>query len=54
MNISTEGPHQVDFLVPFNNAAPVEGVAQLMSFPVLFDGTFLFLSLRGPNIVWLH
>lgn len=54
MNISTEGTHQVDFLVPFNNAVPVEGVPQLMPFPVLFDGTFLLMSLRGPNIVRLH
>lgn len=27
MNISTEDPHQVDFLVPFKNAVPVEGAS---------------------------
>ncbi|KAK8450300.1 hypothetical protein SEVIR_6G001600v4 [Setaria viridis] len=27
INISTEGPHQVDFLVPFKNAVPVEGAS---------------------------
>ncbi|GJN39947.1 hypothetical protein PR202_gb29101 [Eleusine coracana subsp. coracana] len=31
VNISTEGPHGVDFLVPFKNAVPVEGQKESIS-----------------------
>ncbi|XP_025820388.1 protein odr-4 homolog isoform X1 [Panicum hallii] len=43
INISTDGPHQVDFLVPFKNAVPIEG-ASANAFAVLFDDTFFFSS----------
>jgi len=50
MNISTEGAHQVDFLVPFNNAVPVEecsleGVAGL----IRFVGSVSALAYLGPK-----
>jgi len=50
MNISTEDPHQVDFLVPFKNAVPVEecsleGVAGL----IRFIGSVSALAYLGPK-----
>ncbi|CAO2190208.1 unnamed protein product [Urochloa humidicola] len=50
INISTEGPHQVDFLVPFKNAVPVEecsleGVAGLLR----FAGSVSALAYLGPK-----
>ncbi|CAL5009362.1 unnamed protein product [Urochloa decumbens] len=50
IKISTEGPHQVDFLVPFKNAVPVEecsleGVAGLLR----FTGSVSALAYLGPK-----
>ncbi|RCV29301.1 hypothetical protein SETIT_6G001800v2 [Setaria italica] len=50
INISTEGPHQVDFLVPFKNAVPVEecsldGVAGLLR----FAGSVSAFAYLGPK-----
>ncbi|KAL6658685.1 hypothetical protein ACP70R_002725 [Stipagrostis hirtigluma subsp. patula] len=50
MSISSEGPHQVDFLTPFMNAAPVEecsseGVAGLL----VFAGSISALAYLGPK-----
>ncbi|CAO2205415.1 unnamed protein product [Urochloa humidicola] len=47
INISTEGPHQVDFLVPFKNAeeCSLEGVAGL----VRFAGSVSALAYLGPK-----
>ncbi|RLN05467.1 hypothetical protein C2845_PM13G00040 [Panicum miliaceum] len=50
INISTDDPHQVDFLVPFKNAVPVEecsleGVAGLLR----FAGSVSALAYLGPK-----
>uniref|UniRef100_A0A0A9DBR9 Protein odr-4 homolog n=1 Tax=Arundo donax TaxID=35708 RepID=A0A0A9DBR9_ARUDO len=50
INISTEGPHRVDFLVPFKNSMPVEewsleGVAGLLR----FSGSVSALAYLGPK-----
>ncbi|KAL6857066.1 hypothetical protein ACP4OV_018448 [Aristida adscensionis] len=50
MSISSEGPHQVNFLIPFENSVPVEecsseGVSGL----VLFAGSVSALAYLGPK-----
>jgi len=50
INISTDDPHQVDFLVPFKNAVPIEecsleGVAGLLR----FAGSVSALAYLGPK-----